>query len=236
MIWLRGFAAAALTCAMACGALPAVANRGSDAIVLVQSQADQTMIMVTFSGCRVHREVRDRMARLASGFGGHLADLRITDRRPSSKRRSDGRLGAAFVHTVATAMLGDAAQLQGSGFWLQPYVGAFGDLTRWEVMFLIAHSTEMRPLRHYITPALTVTLTSDGSPYRYVFERGDPHIALPALPLTDQMPLERAPRPHPARRAPAALAGVVALASACGLAVLVALLLVARARRAHGAS
>jgi hypothetical protein len=187
------------------------------------------LLAVTFARRQRHAEVRDRVARIVAAGGWRLLDVRVSDRRLRAPA-ADGGWKREEVHTRAEAILPHAPQARGGGLDLQPYLAGLGDLPRWEVLILMPSSPGLRPLRHFVSPALEVTLVRAGGPYRYTFVRRDAAAQLPVLPLTHQEAPPTSAASDPARGRSGQVAAVVAIAAASGLAVFAFLTVRARHR------
>jgi len=203
-----------------------------DALILVQPGEGRAVLSVTFPAPVSHPSVRGRVERLARAAGWKIASLEVKDQdvKTSPQYGASRPLGK---QTGALALLTNAPQMRQGGFHLQPYVDAFSDLQRLDLLFLVPAIRTFEGLREFESPALSVKLIQEGGPYRYQIAIRDHTGALPALPLKQPPP----PPPPAAQQSRSAeqtdgspLALAVAIAAASGLSVLILWLLLARLR------
>lgn len=231
----------AASCLLIAGAGAQRSQAAPDALLLVQPQGRKAIVSVTFPGLEPHARVRDRIARLARAAGWTVASLEVKDEVVLTAPQF-GPSRPMGKQTGALATLDRAVQVQQRAFRLQPYVEAFSDLQRVDLLFFMAPIPAFQGLRDYQSAGLSVKLVRDGGPYHYRIDIRDRSGALPTLPLT-QPPAPTAPtEPMRASESPAddrpSFALVVAIAAASGLSVLLLWFLLTRARtwpspRAH---
>lgn len=200
------------------------ARRAPDALILVQPHRDQAIVAVVFPGIVAHARVRGRFDRLATAGGWRLmGPPEVTDEEGVTDPRfgPERRLGK---QTSGTAMFASAPQWVGAGLNLQPYLVAFGDLDRIEVLFLADAVPAYAGLRDYRADGVAVTLTRAGGPYRYTITIDDHKGPLPTLPATQPRAPAGAARPARSGGVLAILLPAVIAGTATGLLVLVALL------------
>lgn len=198
------------------------AQGASDALILVHPQGDRAMVVVTYATRVGDTEARGRMARLAAAGRWQIDAMSVAERRFRSAAGASRAPVAA--HTSSTALLSRAPQVRGGGFALQPYAIAFGDMARWEVLFLVPPRADLRPLRRYETPALSLALVSEGNPYRYLVVRGQADAPITLIPDSD--PLAPSGSSAVVTSSPwTGLRSVMLAALACGIVVFLALML-----------
>jgi len=201
-------------------------------MVLVQPMGSHTAVVMTFSEVVPHAEARARLARLAELTGAHIVSSDITDitvATPAGSSRASAR------QTGLEALLSGMQYSAQRAFILQPFLAAFGDLGRFDVLFLTQRVDGFAGLRYWDGEGISVRLLQDGAPYRYRFVVSSD--VSPALTLPVYHPV--APKmPDPARssdhsKLPGPWLFGAALLSGCA----VFILLLARARlRAAGRS
>jgi hypothetical protein len=206
----------------------------SDAMILVQPQGSQALVAVIFPEVVPHAALKERVRRMAQSAGWQVGSLKIKDQNleTSPLYGPAVKLGR---QTDASFVLTNAPQMRGGGFLLQPYVEAFRDLNRFEILYWIKQDPSFQELRAYESPALSVNLIHEGSPYRYIVEVRDHAGALPTLPLTQARPVtaQTGPDHHDAASpGPALFAPVLMLAAAAGLLMLVTMFIRLRLRAA----
>ncbi len=207
----------------------ALAQQGvSDAIVLVQPMGTDLMVATTYSAVVDHGKVKQRLLDLGRHAGWSGGTVEIKDESIKTNAQKDvGR------QTEATILYRGAAAIREGGFILQPFVQAFSDLRRIELLFFVQGQPGFVGLRYFDDPALSVHLTRDGGPYQYLVVFKDRTKPIPVLPHTQavEQPVKATPAAaaQPAKQ-PISMAFVVAVAAGCGLVVLGALLLLGSMR------
>src|SRR5262249_31359746 len=126
-------------------ARPAAAQRTqavSDALVMAQPGGAQTRLIIVFPKVVSHTQARKRIAQIAAanGWQGRAAEVKDQDVTTVADRAA----GRSDVQTGAVAILTNAPMMREGGFTLQPFLAAFSDLNRVEVLFC-----PEKPLAHY---------------------------------------------------------------------------------------
>src|SRR2546421_2763843 len=170
-------------CSAQTGSSSTASPSHSDAVVLVQPYGDRVLVAVTFPQKRDHKRVKDQIGALAHTNGWALESLKVTD----EEIKTDPQLGSSKslgFQTGATAIMAHAPQVRDGGFILQPYLQAFSDLGRFEVLYFIPKDSAFRGLREFNGNGVHVALVRDGGPYRYLVEISGHPATIPTLPLT----------------------------------------------------
>jgi hypothetical protein len=235
--FIAGFGAL-LAFAGACEAQNQVAN--SDAIVLVAPSGNGATVTITFPNVVSHESVKQRIAKLGRIAGWTLGTVEVKDEEIST-RSMDARSQRLGKQTGATMFLPRASLARDGGFVLQPFVQAFSDLRRIEVLYFIQKQPKFLGLREFSSRPLDVKLLSDGGPYRYAIDIKEQGVPLPNLPLvqpsnSNASQMSGGAVRGPDESGPKDIAFVVTVAAACGLVVLAALLVLSRYRSARPAS
>jgi hypothetical protein len=229
----RACLALVMACAAAACSRVAAAQDGLpplDAMILVQPQGRSALVAVVYPRAMPHAQVRGRFERLVRIAGWRLAGLQVRDEEGKAPDGA-GRSRSLGKQTDATALLAEAPQVQDGAFLLQPYVAAFSDMRRFEVLFLAPADPAFQGLREFISPALEVRLVRAGGPYRYQVWMKDHSLSLPALPLIQPRAIQQArTAPEPAARPLGGLLVLLGVAATAGLAVFALLMLRARHR------
>lgn len=211
------------------GCLAQTQRRVPDALILVQPSGNLAYISVTFSGYVPRERVNAALSRLQGSTGWELGAVEVRDvDGASGKAAKKGQ--RAGVLTEATALLSNAPQIRERSFVLQPYVDAFADWDRFDILFMIGADPAFQGLRTYRSPALDVVLVQDGAPFRYAVDVKDHTRPLPRLPLTE--PVVQAPQPQKDAGRPASLVRQLAAVVLC--AAVVALVAFVAAGRMFG--
>ncbi|MGC8667001.1 MAG: hypothetical protein ACP5VE_02640 [Chthonomonadales bacterium] len=214
--WFRRLTLAFLGCLGSVSSAPAV-GAPSDAMILVQPMGSQVIVAFVFPKVVSHKLLEARIRNLARNAGWSVASVEINDEavRPAGKSAAYGR---PTLETGATVVFRNAAQARDGGFLLQPYLDAWADLRRIEILYMTPAFADFRGLRDFDSPALSVHLLRAGGPYHYLAEIRDHTHPLPILPLTQVV---EAPRPRQKMPFSPTLAGEIglacAVASAAGL-------------------
>ncbi len=221
--WAVAVVASLAVCLLAGGARAQAPAGASDAIILVQPMGYQAMVAVVFPKAVPASAVRGRMSKLARSAGWTLTSLDIKNEQVRTNPRFGGPKGLG-TQTDATATMTNAPQAMNGGFLLQPYLDAFSDLKRIEILYMVPPDRGFQGLREFDSPSLSVRLITAGGPYRYVADIKDHSGALPKVPLIQPQP--RAETPVAATRSrstgfdTSAMALVLAIAAGGGLVVL----------------
>ena len=193
-----------------------------DALILIQPTGPAALIAITYPKAVSHDVVRSRLARLASLLGGRISSVEIRDEDARSIDKSLGK------QTGADAIMTNAFQVKQGGFVLQPYIEAFSDVNRLEILYWTAPFKGFSGIREFDNPSIHVRLLRAGGPYHYEVQIRDHTRPLPLLPIVQPaVPgTVQAQRPAPASSGSnwSGILFVVAVAAGSGLAVLLALL------------
>lgn len=209
---------------------PRAGGAPSDAMILVQPMGSRVIVAIVFPKLVSHKLLEARIRKLAQSTGWSVENIQIQD----EAVRLGGKLsgyGKPIKETGATVFLQNAPQARDGGFLLQPYLNAFADLDRIEILYMTPPYSDFQGLRSFESPALSVRLIRAGGPYHYIAEIRNHTSPLPILPLTQAA---EAPRVRQEARGPSSLAGeiglVCAAASMAGLATMAVLLVQLRIR------
>ncbi len=206
----------------ACGCFAAAPAHAvpSDAMILVQPMGNQVVVAFVFPKVVSHSVLASRIRKLATNTGWSVASLEIQDE-AVRMRGGSAAYGRPLKETGATVVFRNAPQARDGGFLLQPYLDAFADLSRIEILYMTPPFPDFRGLRDFSSPALSVRLLRAGGPYHYVAEIRDHASPLPILPITQPLQDSTSPRNRgSSSKITAEIALVFAIASAAGLAVL----------------
>jgi hypothetical protein len=198
----------------------------SDAIILVQPSGGDLFVAVTYPTIIDHARVKNHLSQLAKHGGWAAGPVEISDQNIKTSP-TFGNVKTVGQQTDATTTFRNAVAAKQGGFILQPFVQAFSDLRRIQLMFFMPKQQGFVGLRDFDSPGLTVHLLRDGGPYLYGIDIKD-RAALPVLPHTQPTAAPVASGPpvaaKPRVQAGTSMAFVIVLAAACGLIVLGALI------------
>jgi hypothetical protein len=156
-----------------------------DALILVQPSRGSAEVVVVFPHTIPHQDAKARIVKLGTISGWTIKAVSVTDQ----TIETGGAPGVGGRRTVGkqteiTASLSPAPQFAGNAFVLQPYLEAFSDLGRIELLYVFPRDSRFVGIRELDNPDLSLRLINPGGPYRYVvdFKRHGGKIA--NLPLT----------------------------------------------------
>ena len=218
--------------AIRCG-LPAQAqNREgmSDVLILVQPLGSQSLIAVTFAKPTSHERAHALLADLAKRGGWKLGIVEIRDETVPADFRDPSKTAK---QTGASSTIAGSPLKKDGGFRLQPFVEAFADYSKLEVLFIENADPSFAGLSSFQSGAVTVDLIKPGAPYRYMIRIDKTAGPIPTLPMIQPAaPPQQsaAPRTVPEASRSGSMAFVLLVSAASGLAVFFGLLLVTHLR------
>jgi hypothetical protein len=204
-----------------------------DVLVLVEPIGEEANVAVTYSRAVSHADARSSLSRLAGLAGWKLRRVSVNDQELFADDES-GRRTSLGKQTGIEATAANVAVTYGRAFRLQPFVEAYRDAGRLDLLFLMGGLNEFTGLRSYDDPALSVKLLQEGGPYRYRIEVRKRSGALPKLPLDEPVTPRKAPAAVQVKTESTkpSLGPVMVIAACAGLAAFAALrLLTAYNRR-----
>ena len=201
----------------------------SDVVILLQPMGESSLMAVTFSKPTSPARVKVLLGDLARRGGWKLGAVEIRDETVPNF----GTAGASAHQTGASTTITGAPFMSDGGYRLQPFVEAFADYGRVELLFIENEDPAYTGLKSFTSPPLKVDLIKAGSPYRFVIQIDKSAGPLPKLPLTQPAVSPSPPAPkEPVRTRPAgnSMAYVLLVSAASGLAVFFILLLLSHLR------
>ena len=222
--------AVAVSLLAACSSVAAAqANERSRLIVLVQPAGSTAAVVMTYPDVVPHQSAKSRLLRLAELTGATVASVQINDTTVSgTSQPSQLSVRQTSVEALLTGMNFSTDR----AFLLQPFVAAFGDLGRFEVMFLTRKIAGFAGLREWNGQGISVRLIQDGAPYRYKIVVTPEALPAGTLPVYQPEPQQQPGEPAPAQREWLMPPWLLGTAFMSGGAVFVIMLVRARLRAA----